>query len=210
MLTYMQDEEVLGPPAAEPAAHASPGMADYNPAGQGRGRQYPVEVVERALFEMARHGGSARKAQAALALEGMHIPEGTMRVWRKSTFRNRYHEIASEKARELEEMIAVQATDLALKLAEAEDRALRVTVAGLSQATGLEASTILRNLSMSKSQQVDKAQGIRGRPNFRPDVRGLTEIVRAIKAVGGVEVVEGEAVAEAEVVEAKTLPKGKR
>ena len=156
---------------------------------QGRPLQYPLALVERCLWETAAAGGSATRAHAVLSEQGLDPlpPRRTIQNWTTGRFRNRYHEMLSEQARDLEEIVAAQATANAIRMGDAEQDALRQTMAGLSMASGVEASMILRNISQSKAVQVDKAQLLRGRPTQINAERSLDELARALERLGLVE-----------------------
>jgi hypothetical protein len=104
-----------------------------------------------------------------------------------------YQRICSDRARDLEELVAGKALEMALALSDAEKRAVQQTLAGLADASGVQASVILRNLSPFRQIQVDKAGAIRGRPKVIVDPRGYHEIARALERLGVVEVIDADA-----------------
>lgn len=168
--------------------------------GPGRPFEHSQEEIDRALYEIARQAGSTRKAAAALSADGVAINESTIRHWKTVTHRNRYSEIATKRSSSLDELIASEATEIALQASDVEKLALKQVRTGLSDADGLEASMILRNVTSSKTQQIDKAGHIRGRPTQVIKVEGLEDL-RRIQAqlvrLGAADVVDS----EAEVVE---------
>ncbi len=178
----------------------------YLPKG-GRQLQYRREVIERCLFETAVHAGNARKAMRALVLwdpdEPWPNPE-TVYLWVRGRFRNRYAQIATDNVDDLRENLARRATDLATKLSDAESDSIEKVLAGLADANAVEASIILRNLSQSKSMQIDQEGKLRGRGGIVIDHRGLEEITAALVRLGIATPVDGTAEpADAEVVAGK-------
>lgn len=171
--------------------------------------KYPPEVVEAALYEVAAHGNNVARACEALRERGVTqdypnpdgraIPRDVVAQWVKVRFRNRYHEIVATQTRQLQEVVAAKGIDIALQIGEAELQALRQTTAGLSDATAVEASMILRNLGQSKAVQLDKAQQIRSQGVAQEQGHKLDQIIASLKAAGLV--VEDEDVHDAEVVE---------
>ena len=188
-----------------------PGVEDH----QVPQRQWPIEKIERALWEIAAQGGSCTKAWRVLTDEGMEhngqpITRNTLQYWKLKSHRNRYHEIKQGGVQQLEELIAMAATERAIQLGEAEDRAIGQVLAGLTGANGVEASQILRNLSASKQVQEQTIRGIRGRASEESVARSLEDVVKELRRIApGVvtvtaeePVVDAEVVAEAEAIEA--------
>lgn len=170
--------------------------------------KYPPEVVEAALYEVAACGNNVARAcqvlkdrgvtQAYPADNGRALPRDVVAQWVKGRFRNRYHEIVSTQARELQEVVAAKGIDIALQIGEAELQALRQTTAGLSDATAVEASMILRNLGQSKAVQIDKAKQIRDVGIQEKTANSLDEIVKGLRALN---LLDDDDVHDAEVVE---------
>ena len=166
--------------------------------------KYPMDLIERCLYEIAAAGGNATGAKRALDQENQHRlergeeplslpPVRTMRYWVTGPFRNRYHEICADQARELEDIIAAQGVENAIAMGEAERSALKQTLAGLANANGLEASNILRNISMAKGTAVQTSQLLRGRPTVIHAETTLDQLARELKQMGVVEVVDSTA-----------------
>lgn len=173
------------------------GVDDPYEKGKGRPLQHSREVIERCLYETAVHAGNARKAHRALSRwePDMDWPSPeTLYGWIKGRFRNRYAEISSQNAEGLREVIARDMTGMAIRLGDAEKDALNRTLAGLADVNAVEASTILRNLSLSKQIQLDQEGKLRGRANVIVDHRGLEEITQALVNLGIGEVVDAEVV----------------
>lgn len=164
-----------------------------------------AEIVDRALWAVALEGGSATKASRRLHDEGLELGASTIRYWFKNSHRERYAEIVTERRRTLDQHIAQGATALALELQEAESRAVKQTLAGLAMSNGVEASQILRNLSVSKDTQVRTAASLRRTWSEESSAQSLAEIAAELKALapGVIKLVEDdvvEEVSDAEVV----------
>ena len=168
--------------------------------------KFPLELIERILYEVAAQGGNCTAAKRTFDELNEHRAEQgedkidlpsvrTIRHWITGPFRNRYHEIVSDSARQLEELVAAQGVSLAISIGTAEEDALKQTLAGLANANGVEASQILRNLSQAKGTAIDKAQLLRGRPTQISGTDDTLEaLARELQKLGIVEVVEGTAV----------------
>src|SRR3954468_10901605 len=132
------------------------GIMDHWPQNTGgRPLDYTPEVGALALWPVALGGGEERRghvaprralvAQAGLDEDdvdsaGVDCPaERTVRNWVTGRFRNRYHEILEVKASELDGHVAATATELAIAIEEGERQALKQTLAGLGNATGVDA-----------------------------------------------------------------------
>jgi hypothetical protein len=180
-------------------AALKPGYNDH----LGRPKKYSDEAIEKALWELAAAGGNANRASQALfdmgitqdeedlariergeEVQGRPIPSRTLRYWKNTSHRNRYHEIRHTGVRELEERIAEDGIDLASEIMVAEQQALRQTMAGLPHASSAEAAQILRNLSQSKDLQVKQAMAIRGQGQAKKDSETLEQIARELKRMG--------------------------
>jgi hypothetical protein len=59
-----------------------------------------------------------------------------LRGWTQKRFRNRYHEIKHTHARELEDIVANSAIDVALQMHDAENALLKQTMAGIPNMNG--------------------------------------------------------------------------
>lgn len=165
----------------------APGLSDHL---DGAGDLYPPELVERALWEVAAHGGNVSAATASLREAGVHrmdgrpIPRTTLNNWKKKVYRNRYHEILRTKVTDLDEQVAQQAQANALKLGEAMDDTLRVTMAGLVGSSGVEASQILRNIAQARNMEITKSQELRGSDPGSRVARGLEDIAKELQGLG--------------------------
>jgi hypothetical protein len=174
--------------------------------------KWPADFIDRMLWEVAISGGQVRRGynslvKAAVERHGekaaLDFPaERTVREWVQYRYRNRYNELLKQKAEELDERRAQDASTLSVQLRDAEERALAQTLAGLGDANGLEASMILRNLSQSKRMNSDVIVAARGLPALQTVGEGLMEIARGLSRLGGVTVVDqtGEEIVDANVV----------
>ena len=163
---------------------------------------FTPEDVDRALWEIVMHGGNVAAAHGSLSQWGgsqepvVAIPsQRTMRNWKNGLYRNRYHEIAAARARDMNEVMAQQHVDLAVKQAEVEAEALRKISERLAGADAVEASIILRNVSGAKKNNVDGAQDLRGTSAGKMGARSVSQLVTALSRLGvvtvsGVDVVD--------------------
>lgn len=147
---------------------------------------YPADVVEKALWAAALHGGSYTKAHKVLFDQGIVVPRKTIEHWAKVTHRNRYQQIRTVEYDRLMVEIAAEMTDNAASAQEVEKRALERTLQGVDSADPLEASQILRNVSQARSSMVQQAQLLRGRPTENVNVT-LTDLAKELEQLGVVQ-----------------------
>ena len=187
-------------PAAVTALEAIPEheverrLPGYYSRRVGRPNKYPPEVVEQALWEMAAAGSNAARAsrqlydhgitQAYPEAGGLPIPPRTIIDWAHKTYRNRYSEMKVTSVRQLEELVAQRGMDFALTMHEAEAEALRQTLAGLPNATAVEASRVLSDLSKSKQIQVRNALELRGQGAVDQLTQTLDQVLSELKGLG--------------------------
>lgn len=174
--------------------------------------RFDQSMIDKVLWEVAAAGGNCRIAHERLTRTATEMfdetgempdlpTERTVRDWVSRRFRNRYHEIQAAKVAEMDEVIAQDGQRLAVQLAEAEERALKQTLAGLGSANAVEASTILRNLSQSKKMQVDNALALRRQATASVDARTVTDLASALIRAGAAVIAEPEIIEDAEVVD---------
>ena len=189
---------VGGPVATHVEASEKPGT--FQP-------RWTPEDVDRCLWEIVMHGGNV--AQAHLSLKAwadaqeppLELPcQRTMRNWKNGVHRNRYHEIAAARARDMDEVMAQQHVELAVRQADVESEALRKIAERMAGVDAVEASLILRNLSGAKKNNVDAALNLRGRSAGHAGARSVTQLVTALARLGVV-TVEGVATDDPEDAE---------
>ncbi len=160
-----------------------------------RSTRWDAEFIDRVLWEVAAAGGTVTRAYNQLSEWGTQqadetgvMPDlpslRTLRNWVNITYRNRYHEVQQQKVTEMDELIAQEGQRLAVQLADGEERALKQTLAGLASSNAVEASTILRNLSVSKKSQVDNAINLRRQQSGGIDGRSLQDLVSSLVRAG--------------------------
>jgi hypothetical protein len=181
-------------------------------------QKYPQDFVDFCLWMMALEGGSASRAitriEADLQLKehpyhevGVEVgipARGTLDYWRKTKFRNRFTELVTLRAKEMDDQLATEAQELAVQIGEAERQAVKRTMAGLQDLDGYQASQALRNLSQAKSLNMQQAREIRLAPAARKQAETLESIAASLNRLAGgavVQVSSGEEIRDAVVVE---------
>ncbi len=155
-------------------------------------KRYTEEEIERGLTQMALCGGNRRLAAERLEQMGHPIPPDTLRNWAEHRRPDRYAKICAEQAPALAQRIAAEAEGFALELAEAEKATLEVYMRGLHTIKASDAAGALRNITTSKSLNVDRISSpLRGRPNVVIEHREVSELVLKLEQAG---VLEGTAV----------------
>jgi hypothetical protein len=156
--------------------------------------QYTEEDIDRALWEIALHGGNVTRAFNSLADQGfVGYVRRTMSYWKNGPYRNRYTELMSGRARDFEEHLAQRSLEIAAKQQQVEMDAMDQIAGRMGALDAVEASTVVRNISGARAQNVDKALALRGRHPTQVAGRGLEAIGAALARLGVAQMVEGEA-----------------
>lgn len=162
--------------------------------------QYTQEDIDRALWEIALHGGNVSRAFNSLEDQGfVGYVRRTMSYWKNGPYRNRYHELLQGRARDYEEHLAQKALEIAARQQRVQEEALDQVAGRLGSLDAVEASTVIRNIAGAQAQGIDKALALRGRHPAQSAGRGLEAIASALARLGVVELEEGD-VEEAHVV----------
>lgn len=189
-----------------------PEAQHYVGAAIGRPTPFPMDVIEACLWEVAVSGGNVAKAMRTLRATDeangvvRELPaDKTVRTWVTSQYRNRFHEITQGRARELEELVAANAVELALESQEIKRDALKQIAATMAGVDAVEASTILRNVANSTKSDLDGAMGIRRQAAQAEDSRTIRHMADALVrlGVGSIREVDGSAteVTDADIIE---------
>jgi hypothetical protein len=144
-------------------------------------RSYSEADVVTGLSEVALCGGNTRLAHQRLKARGQVIPRATLESWRTTIHPDRYSEIKRDLAPKIAEAIAAEAEDLAVAYAEAERRTLARYLDQLDDLKAGEIAGAARNLTTSKSLNIDKvASPLRGRPSRILEHRDSHDIVKRL------------------------------
>jgi hypothetical protein len=163
-----------------------------------RGSRWPVEVVDRALLELALLGGNANRASLALREMGLPVSAESLRRWSRGRYRARYEELGSTKADELREKVARDSLEFAQRAQSVKEQALERVGSGLASADAVEASMILRNVAAAEQSALANEAQLRGRAGIKVEVTGLDDLLGRLARVGIAEIVDAEVVEEEE------------
>jgi hypothetical protein len=180
---------------------------------------FTVEEIDYVLWTAAVVGGSPTKTARQLELEereratsgepsrfsrGTPPSRSSIELWVKVRYKDRYHQIQAERVGDMDELLAQSASNLVSRISDAEERALKQTLAGLGNANGIEASQILRNLAQTKDVNIRGANSLRGKDALSGVERTLGEIASELGRIApnviSVETLDADQVEEAEVV----------
>lgn len=178
--TDADEEQPSQPPAVMQGLLA----LQKDPYRSGRATNYPPEVIDRALLETAAVGGSATKASKIMSELGTPVPAKRITIWRTGRFRERYEQISEQMAPYLREKVAREALEFTQEAQEAQGKALRQVLSGLSDANAVEASVILRNISGAQQTAVQTEASMRGRAGMTIEVVGLDELASKLVKLG--------------------------
>ena len=133
--------------------------------GNVRASRYSPEEIEYALTAVAAAGGSTKRAAKALEAEGRKVPESTLRLWRSDLYADRYREIEADELPKRYARLAERCEANAERLGVIEELLTDRLEAEASGLTPRDAAGALRNVSVAKAVNIDKASVIRGRPS---------------------------------------------
>jgi transposase-like protein len=145
----------------------------------------PTEI-DKALTVLAYYGGNSVRAAAELGMSS-----STLRLWRSSTHRDRYLEIAEREGPRLEQLAAQQARELILRAGDAEHGLLdRLNTALENPETpSKELSDLagtLQRLTTSKGINGTKLLELTGRPTQIVEHRDPRAEIRAMAREFGI------------------------
>lgn len=128
-------------------------------------RAYSLEDKERGLAATVLAAGSTENASKGLRLQGLDVPESTLRLWRDE-MPDRYEEIQAELSTRVAERVAAGSEELALLSIDIERVLAGRLLETYESLRPAEAAVALRNVTASKVQQFQGISNpIRGRPN---------------------------------------------
>lgn len=166
-------------------------------------RRYGDNVeIERGLAALIIHGGNAEAAS-----EASGIPGRTLRSW-KDRHAARYQDLQNELAPRIAERIASEAEEMAVKLARLENKVIDRLENQINTLDADKAASALRNISTSKSLQVDRISSpLRGRPSVITEHRAGDDLLRGLANRVGITI---DHIEDAEIVEDEKplLPEG--
>lgn len=168
-------------------------------------RRYDEETIETALTVMALCGGNARHAVERLKEQGIDIPTSTLGNWKDQRHSARYAVIRDERAAEIQRRVAVAQEDVALKAAQVTGQMLERLEQEVPEIPTRDLAGAVRNVATTGGIGSDKLMALRERPlPAPPSARNVTEIIRALTAMGVVQEIGTGAtpvIADAEIIE---------
>lgn len=166
------------------------------------GQGYTEEQIDRALVEVALHGGNTRAAHRNLKAEGIDIPRATIQVWTTKTKTERYQQLRAELVPRIHAKIAADCEDTATEAARLERKMLAKLGDDFDQIAPRDQAGAIRNVSTVKAINVDKANLLRGQPTGIVEHRHDVAELWAEFEVMFPSVVQGEAI---EITDAEVL-----
>jgi hypothetical protein len=127
-----------------------------------------------------------------LADQGWPINRETLRSW-VGTHENRYLEIQQQELPRIYARIAEQSEQLVDELSRAEWELLEKLRTETPNLKPGDVAGALRNVTVSKAVNFDKASLARGRPTEIHETRQLTEILRSLTATAAAKVIDSTA-----------------
>lgn len=152
----------------------------------GRELSYYDSEVKAALQTLALAGGKYKRAEKILKQEGINIPWTTLRHWKDSVFKRRYYQTRKELSRDIGEEAAGRAMERALEADDAERLFLEQAQKKAAKVDPNHLAKSVASLSQAKSNNIEKAQLLRGQPTS----------IEAVDIAASIEVLERLGVAE--------------
>jgi hypothetical protein len=154
-------------------------------ATNARKGHYSVEDVETALTLLAFHCGNARKTSQALEAAGQPVRESTLKFWRSDRFAERYRQIENEELPRRYARIAERCESMADQAADMEEELLEQMPRQAPELSPRDTAGALRNVSVSKAVNLDKAALACGRPTEITATADVTELLRTASCLKG-------------------------
>jgi hypothetical protein len=145
---------------------------------RGRVSRYSDAQIELGLRALAIASGNARKATALLAKQGVSIPRTTLQMWANQLYVERYRQIKREVMPAIYDRIAERSEQIADDLADLEGQLAEQMRRQAPELSPRDTAGALRNVSVAKAVNIDKATVIRGRPTEITAHVDVTEVLK--------------------------------
>lgn len=155
-------------------------------AGLPAKREFSDEDKQRALAIMVACGGSAQRASALLAEDGLEVGAATLRSW-KRYMRDDYERLRAEMAPRLEAELVHVMRETAIEAARVERKAIELAERKLDNGTDYDPAKTAVSMSRIKATATDRLLTLTGRPQSIVEHRRAEEIMRSLAAKGVIE-----------------------
>jgi CBS domain-containing protein len=163
---------------------------------KGKQRVYAAEERTRALICLASLAGNVAEARRSLSEAGVDVPAETLRNWKRT---DEYERIRHEYGQRLEDYVVAEIRERMVEQSDLERLALQKTREALENDDVRDPARTMRDIAHAKAQNIDKLRVMTGRPTDISENRSLTELVKALEALG-IAKVESGPVVEGELV----------
>ena len=153
---------------------------------RNRPTDYSTEQIERSLLVLAHLNGNATKAERVLADE-IGVSRRTLTRWRNEMFASEYDRLRREVLPAIRERQAERLMDAVEELGDLEAELIQKNRADLGGLKPAEVSTALRNASVSKGINLDKAEVLTVHPPPEPPAISFEEGMAALRRMVGPE-----------------------
>lgn len=150
------------------------------PTGTVKGSYLP-EQRTRALICLASKAGNVAQALRDLKVDGLVVPEATLRGWRDT---DEYERIRQQYGYKLEEFMIAELRERMVEQSEVEKIALQKTREALENDEVRDPARTMRDVAHAKGQNIDKLRVMTGRPTDITENRSLDELVKALASLG--------------------------
>jgi hypothetical protein len=126
--------------------------------------RYTDSEIELGLRALAIASGNTRKASTLLARQGIKIPRTTLQLWASDLYADRYRQIQRDLMPAIYDRIAEDSERIVQDLAELEAELVDQMREQVGDLAPRDTPGAIRNVSVAKAVNIDKASVIRGRP----------------------------------------------
>ena len=145
---------------------------------------YPQDVVDKCLITLVSCNGNKQATLRLLKEDGITITDKTLTDWVRRKHADRYQEIREGRAAAQERLLARNMLDVAGHALEAEDLAITKAQERLEANEETDPARAALNLARTKQIAIDKMLTLTGRPQQITESRDVTEVARALVALG--------------------------
>jgi hypothetical protein len=174
-------KKLQNPPMTQASKETPPDLSCVHVVkAEGRRFSYTDEEINRGLTAVALCSGNTRRAEHMLCEQGLAIDHKRLWAWQNLNFPTEYEIIKDQVVPQVYAGIAQSSEALAQRQADLEEKLTDEVEAALPHMKPGELSTALRNVTVSKAVNIDKASLIRGRPSVITEDHTIEATLRAL------------------------------
>lgn len=146
--------------------------------------RYTPEQITAGLTVLALCGGDAARAEAQLTEQGQRVPDSTLQAWRDTFHPERYRDICTDLAPQIEARVVHLQRELAVRATEGALLAANLERTRIENGEVKDAASSARNLSTVAGIAVDKILSLTGRPTSITEHRNADQVLGRLERLG--------------------------